>query len=385
MSWDTPTDNDAWSMGPSTTAHAPEADAWDEFAQGTTASGEGQQFDATTSFDFGGGDQQFGYGGGEAGPKQGGGFRGTCRICDQEGHRAAECPSKPSRACRICQQEGHFAAECPDKAPRTCRVCQAEDHMAAECPNKAPRTCRICEAEDHLAAECPKKAPRACRVCQQEGHLAAECPNKKPIICRNCNEEGHSASNCTKPRVLFQQRAEGEELPDPEDVWQKMIQADAEEDLEEFKKLLLLYAEAIPTATFPDLEAAFRGANMKIHLIALETEILGNRTLVNLQGQPDQQYVLKLQLGPRPKRAMLVSSAMATTPEENMQRLEKTGLVMDSYKPWCLRCKENGHISKNCPVEKPENVERKDQNSVRERPLIANLEEVNQWIEAVRF
>ena len=39
-------------------------------------------------------------------------FKGTCRICDEEGHPAAQCPSKPPDVCRNCDEEGHIAKDC---------------------------------------------------------------------------------------------------------------------------------------------------------------------------------------------------------------------------------------------------------------------------------
>jgi len=43
-------------------------------------------------------------------------FTGTCRICEQQGHRAADCPNRPPEKCSNCLQEGHAALEC--KNPR---------------------------------------------------------------------------------------------------------------------------------------------------------------------------------------------------------------------------------------------------------------------------
>jgi len=35
-------------------------------------------------------------------------FKGPCRICNQEGHPAAECPDKPADVCKNCKMEGTY-------------------------------------------------------------------------------------------------------------------------------------------------------------------------------------------------------------------------------------------------------------------------------------
>lgn len=35
-------------------------------------------------------------------------FKGTCRLCEKEGHPAAECPDKPPVKCFNCKEEGGF-------------------------------------------------------------------------------------------------------------------------------------------------------------------------------------------------------------------------------------------------------------------------------------
>ncbi len=39
-------------------------------------------------------------------PEPAKGFTGTCHHCNQEGHRAAECPEKPAEVCMNCKEEG---------------------------------------------------------------------------------------------------------------------------------------------------------------------------------------------------------------------------------------------------------------------------------------
>ena len=57
-------------------------------------------------------------------------FTGTCRLCEQEGHRAAECPLKPPTLCKICKVEGK-ATRCLAKV-RSMKLTFA-GHNAAEC------------------------------------------------------------------------------------------------------------------------------------------------------------------------------------------------------------------------------------------------------------
>lgn len=41
-------------------------------------------------------------------------FKGTCRICEKEGHPAVDCPERPPDVCKNCQAEGHKTMECKE-------------------------------------------------------------------------------------------------------------------------------------------------------------------------------------------------------------------------------------------------------------------------------
>ncbi|BAE54753.1 unnamed protein product [Aspergillus oryzae RIB40] len=54
--------------------------------------------------------------------------KGTCRVCNQEGHPASQCPERPPDVCKNCKMEGHRTIDCkenrkfdlnnvPDKLP----------------------------------------------------------------------------------------------------------------------------------------------------------------------------------------------------------------------------------------------------------------------------
>ena len=46
-------------------------------------------------------------------------FKGKCRKCGKQGHKAIDCRSDKNKGCFNCGKEGHFARDCPDKAGGT--------------------------------------------------------------------------------------------------------------------------------------------------------------------------------------------------------------------------------------------------------------------------
>ncbi|KHJ34961.1 putative zinc knuckle transcription factor protein [Erysiphe necator] len=114
MSWDFPTAADA---------HASEWETQDFDTYGGTEDKNNGKNCEEQGYAEGGGDGDYGGGGDgewygceETGencqnqtPRE---FTGNCRICDEQGHRANECPNKPATICRNCQEEGHEAFGC---------------------------------------------------------------------------------------------------------------------------------------------------------------------------------------------------------------------------------------------------------------------------------
>jgi hypothetical protein len=91
--------------------------------------------------------------GGDVGAEHAGGddVAFLCRNCNQEGHKAAECPEprKMTGECFNCGEVGHNKADCTNPTVErafagTCRICGTEGHRASDCPDKPPAQCRIC-------------------------------------------------------------------------------------------------------------------------------------------------------------------------------------------------------------------------------------------------
>jgi hypothetical protein len=85
--------------------------------------------------------------------------------------------------CSNCNELGHVRKHCKQEM--------------IEYEKTAPViTCVYCQEEGHRARDCPKPRvnPYACKNCKQEGHKAADCTEPRSaegVECRKCNEMGH--------------------------------------------------------------------------------------------------------------------------------------------------------------------------------------------------
>ncbi|KAF7883458.1 uncharacterized protein EAF02_005378 [Botrytis sinoallii] len=159
MSWETPAGGNDWGTGD--TAVVSGDGEWDD----SPATGSSEHH-AADEFNDDAGNDHGGYGGGEENGGGGGGRSGGCFNCGEEGHSKAECtqPAK-ARPCYNCGEEGHTKAECTNPA------------VAREFTG----TCRICEQSGHRASECPSAPPKLCNNCKEEGHSILECKNPRKI------------------------------------------------------------------------------------------------------------------------------------------------------------------------------------------------------------
>ncbi|OAA58940.1 zinc knuckle transcription factor [Niveomyces insectorum RCEF 264] len=200
--------------------------------------------------------------------------------------------------------------------------------------------CYNCGGIGHNKADCP--VPRQflgeCNHCGKEGHMSKDCP-----------DAGHDAAACKAPRKL-----DRDDVPEqsPEQALGLIRKAVEETDLDDVKAAVQMYVKACPEATYMDLEKLFRAENIKLFLIGIEkTDLSTTLTNMDFQGNLDKKFTVTYRFQNRPSRPR-EKAIWPANDEENMRRLADGGEPVPRGIPLCTNCKELGHISRNCPVER---------------------------------
>ncbi|CAG8734353.1 13679_t:CDS:2, partial [Acaulospora morrowiae] len=229
------------------------------------------------------------------------------------------------KPCANCNRPGHLSRDCPDSSTYT------ED-------SSRRRNCFKCNKPGHVASQCPESnidnngdrftRNRPCYECGSSDHFAANCPLKtrKPSPFVNPDPSGIS----------------------PGEAWNRLLKADREKDIEEFRKWLEEYAKVSPHETFQTIESKLREEGCNGRIIAVKREgIPITSCLVDLQGNTGKTYLAQPSFS-IPSGLAPVSGTHAKSSEENFRWLADAGFLSDDPSPVCYNCKEKGHSTKQC-------------------------------------
>nr|CAG8501250.1 9774_t:CDS:2 [Entrophospora candida] len=137
-----------------------------------------------------------------------------------------------------------------------------------------------------------------------------------------------------------------------EEAWEKMMKADAEKNIEDFKEMFEHYSKAAPNETFQTIETNLRKAGCNTKIIALERGAIPFRKcLVDLQGNEEKRYLAVLTMTD-PNKLPKSSGYRA---EQNFMWLQDSGFMKDDLTSLiCYKCKKKGHLPKDCPEPRKE-------------------------------
>ncbi|KAF9346865.1 hypothetical protein BGX26_001628 [Mortierella sp. AD094] len=162
--------------------------------------------------------------------------------------------------------------------------------------------------------------------------------------------DSHSAERSSSPPL-----APGAPTVTLEEAWPKFQEADQTRDLDDVKPALAQLCEAYRGQSWTDIEKKLREEKCNTYLVATMDTVSFGYTLVNLRGEPRQEFrVIPSFIMPGSVKKGRMSVGMASSYEENLSRLERAGVVRPSGVPKCHNCKQEGHVFSECPEGKRE-------------------------------
>lgn len=145
---------------------------------------------------------------------------------------------------------------------------------------------------------------------------------------------GHTILKCENPRKIDRSHIA---TVLPEEAWKELVDASAENDLDDMKDAIDKYIKGNPDLTYVSLEEGFRNYNLNVYIIATEREMSVTYTNMDLQGNLGKKYSISYRKSPKPQRPK-EAEGWPESPEENLERLKNAGEPVDCGVPKCGNC-----------------------------------------------
>ncbi|KAH0563372.1 hypothetical protein GP486_002062 [Trichoglossum hirsutum] len=272
--------------------------------------------------------------------------------------------------------EGATGVVIGDRPDITCRNHSKTDCTN---PRVETRTCKYCQDDGHIAKDCPTKPPLTCNNCKQEGHTRTDCKNNRAmnwdgVLDKTPEEAWEMLKTASAERDLFDFKAAVMIYVKalPATTYKDLEEAFRGSDFSVY--LIAIVKEVMPTSTLMNLqgkidckyavtyqfsakprresERAAWPASPEENLIRLEDAGVVTDRHVPLCSNCERKSLPPPQQVPR-------LCAYTSIPEElgHISRNcpeERRAPVQPEIK--CVNCDEVGHRARDCPHERKREV-----------------------------
>lgn len=169
--------------------------------------------------------------------------------------------------------------------------------------------------------------------------MSKDCPSK-PKFCKQCKAENdHDTIDCKNKKVIDNS---GVADMSADEAWTLIRQASTDDEVSDFKEAMKALSKADPELTYLDIEKGLRKRGLNFYLIGLKKEVAPAYTNTDLQGEVGKAFTLGIYTKSTCPRPILMQSWPSST-EDNLKRLEDTGVPLERGIPICSNCNELGH------------------------------------------